>query len=78
MHTVLWIASALAIAWLVLAALSALARRNEGRALQRLKKAHEELSVEQKANRIAQRVAWYFSLPEDQQSEVSVGVGAIR
>jgi hypothetical protein len=39
MHTALWITSGLALAWLVSEGLSALARRNERRALERLRRA---------------------------------------
>jgi hypothetical protein len=60
---------ALFLVYLLLNALSALSRRNERRALERLRQAHAELSPEQRARSLAQRVALYFSLPADQQTE---------
>jgi hypothetical protein len=68
-HVALWLASAFFLVWLFLAALSSLIRLNERRALRRLRKAHAELSPEQKSSRVAQRVEWYFNLPEDQQTQ---------
>jgi hypothetical protein len=68
MRVALWIAAALFLVLLLLYALWALTRGNARRALERLRKAHAHLTPEQKATLIAQQVAWYLSLPEDQQT----------
>src|SRR5438034_695239 len=67
-HLAIWVVSALFIFWFAMTAWSFVTRRNQRRALRRLRDAHANLSPEQKADETAQRVEWYLNLPEGQQT----------
>ncbi len=62
-HLAIWVVSALFIFWFAMTAWSFVTRRNQRRALRRLRDAHANLSPEQKADETAQRVEWYLNLP---------------
>jgi hypothetical protein len=62
-----WLACGL-IAALMLVVLSLLSRFNKQRALRGLRETRSQLTPAEKRARAAQRVAWYFSLPEDRQT----------